>query len=49
VAARMAGAFRNWRTLETSRQALARASIAKIATTRPLSRDVAEIATKMLA
>jgi aminopeptidase N len=49
VAARMAGAFRNWRTLEAGRQALARAAITEIAATQSLSRDVTEIATKMLA
>ncbi len=49
VAARMAGAFRNWRTLEASRQALAKEAITQIANTQPLSRDVTEIATKMLA
>jgi aminopeptidase N len=49
VAARMAGVFRNWRTLEPGRQKLAQAAITQIANRRPLSRDVTEIATKMLA
>ncbi len=49
VAARMLGAFRSWRTLEDGRRELARLALERIASTRPLSRDVTEIATKTLA
>ncbi len=49
IAARMTGIFRSWRTLEPGRQRLAGEAIGRIAATRPLSRDVTEIATKILA
>ncbi len=49
IAARMTGVFRSWRTLEPGRQKLASEAIGRIANARPLSRDVTEIATKILA
>lgn len=49
IAARMLGSFRSWRTLEEGRRERARLALDRIASTRPLSRDVTEIATKTLA
>jgi aminopeptidase N len=49
IAARMLGAFRSWRSLEPGRQKLARRAIERVAGSDGLSRDVFEIATKMLA
>lgn len=49
VAARMLGTFRSWRTLEERRREKARLALERIASTRPLSRDVTEIAAKTLA
>jgi aminopeptidase N len=49
VAARLAGVFRSWRTLEAQRQAKALAAIERVAATRPLSRDVTEIVTRIVA
>ncbi len=49
VAARLAGVFRSWRTLEAERQALAATAIKRIAAAQALSRDVTEITSKMLA
>ena len=49
VAARMLGAFRSWRTLEPGRRALAEAALKDITAAKRLSRDVTEIATKILA
>jgi aminopeptidase N len=49
IAARLAGVFRTWRTLESGRRGLAKVAIERIVGTRPLSRDVTEIASKILA
>ena len=49
IAARMLGAFRSWRTLEPGRRKLAAAALKTVQSAKPLSRDVTEIATKMLA
>ncbi len=49
VAARLAAVFRSWRTLEPGRRALAETSARSIASARPLSRDVTEIVTRILA
>ena len=48
VAARLLNAFRSWRTLEPARRALAEAAVRRIAETEGLSRDVYEIASKMI-
>jgi aminopeptidase N len=48
VAARMLGALRSWRALESRRRALAKKSLKSVASTNGLSRDVFEIVTKML-
>ncbi len=48
TAARLLGVFRSWRSLEPVRRKLARAAVAKVARSRGASRDVAEIAGKML-
>ncbi len=48
VAARLAGAFRNWRILEPRRRARARTALKKIAAQKWLSRDTFEIVTKTL-
>ncbi|RTL62070.1 MAG: aminopeptidase N [Hyphomicrobiales bacterium] len=48
VAARLLSAFRSWKTLEPERQAKAKAALATIAESKPLSSDVFEIVTKML-
>jgi aminopeptidase N len=49
IAARLTGVFRSWRTLEHGRRVLAKVAMERITGTRPLSRDVTEIATKILA
>ena len=48
VAARMVGAFRSWRSLETGRRAHARKALQRIAKTKGLSPDVHEIVAKMI-
>ncbi|HEX7045269.1 MAG TPA: aminopeptidase N [Burkholderiales bacterium] len=48
VAARMARAFDRWRKFDPGRQAHARAALERVRDTPGLSKDVAEIATKML-
>ena len=48
VAARMLGAFRSWRALESGRKRLALCALEKIASTPDLSNDVHEIVSKML-
>jgi aminopeptidase N len=48
VASRLLTAFRSYKTLESGRQALARASLEKVAAASPLSRDVTEIVHRML-
>ena len=48
VASRLLNTYRNWRTLETGRQKLARKSLARIARRKTLSPDVYEIVTKIL-
>jgi aminopeptidase N len=48
IAARMCGAFRSWRTLESGRRKLAKAALTKIAKHKGLSRDVHEIVSKTL-
>ena len=49
IAARMLGAFRSWRTLEPGRRARAETELQALLKHKPLSRDVTEIGTKMLA
>jgi aminopeptidase N len=49
VAARMATAFRSWRTLEANRRARAQAALQRLASTPKLSRDVGDIAERALA
>jgi aminopeptidase N len=48
MAARMLSTFRGWRTLEPKRRATAKATLQRVAKTKPLSNDVFEIVTKML-
>jgi aminopeptidase N len=48
VAARMLGAFRSYRSLESKRKSLAKAAIKRVASAPRLSRDCLEIATRML-
>ncbi|MEM1307023.1 MAG: DUF3458 domain-containing protein, partial [Pseudomonadota bacterium] len=48
VAARLLGAFRSWRTLERSRRGLAKSALMRIAAAPTLSRDVYEIANRIL-
>ena len=48
IAARMLGAFRSWRTLETGRRGLARKALQRLARAKNLSSDVHEIVSKML-
>jgi len=48
VAARILGAFRSWRALESDRKRLAMRALEKIASTPGLSNDVHEIVSKML-
>jgi aminopeptidase N len=48
IAARMLGALRSWRALESGRRAKAKKALQRIARTRALSPDVQEIAARML-
>lgn len=48
LAARMATAFRTWRTLETGRQAKAQAALQRIKATAKLSRDLSDIVERAL-
>jgi aminopeptidase N len=48
LAARLLTAFRSWRTLERNRRKLAEKALKQIARTKPLSKDVYEIVTKVL-
>jgi aminopeptidase N len=48
LAARMATAFRTWRTLESGRQAKARAALQRIKETSGLSRDLSDIVERAL-
>ena len=48
VASRLLTAFRSYKTLEPSRRVLAKAELQRIAKSKPLSRDVTEIVTRML-
>ena len=48
VAARMATAFRSWRTMESGRRAKAEAALNRIQRTPGLSRDVADIVERAL-
>jgi aminopeptidase N len=49
LAARLATAFRTWRTLEQGRRALAEAALTRIKATPSLSRDLADIVERALA
>jgi aminopeptidase N len=49
VAARMATAFRTWRTMEAGRQAKAEAALRRVQGTAALSRDVSDIVERALA
>ena len=48
IAARMLGAFRSWRALESGRRGKARKALQRVARAKPLSSDVQEIVSKML-
>jgi aminopeptidase N len=48
VAARLAATFSPWRRFAASHQAQMRAQLERIAATKPLSKDVFEIATRAL-
>ncbi|MCB1512127.1 MAG: DUF3458 domain-containing protein, partial [Hyphomicrobiaceae bacterium] len=48
VAARLLNAFRSWRTMEPGRRAKAQAALEELAQSKSLSRDVYEIASKMV-
>ena len=48
VAARLLNAFRSWRTMEPGRRALAQSALEDITKAKTLSRDVYEIASKMI-
>jgi aminopeptidase N len=48
IAARMLGALRSWRALETGRRTHARKALRSIASSKNLPADVYEIVTKML-
>ena len=48
IAARMLGAMRSWRSLESGRRAKARKALQRVARTKPLSPDVQEIASRVL-
>jgi aminopeptidase N len=48
LAARLLTAFRSWRTLESPRRKLAERALKNISKSKPLSRDVYEIVTRML-
>jgi aminopeptidase N len=49
ISARLATAFRNWRTLESGRQSKAEAALKRIQATSGLSRDLADIVERALA
>jgi aminopeptidase N len=49
VAARLMGAFRSWRALETQRRGRAEATLRRVAAKSALSRDVADIVARTLA
>ena len=49
VAARLMGAFRSWRALETGRRARAEAALRRVSGTAELSRDVGDIVARTLA
>jgi aminopeptidase N len=49
VAARLMGAFRSWRALETQRRGRAEATLRRVAATAALSRDVTDIVARTLA
>ncbi len=48
IAARLLGAFRSWRALESKRRAYAKKVLQRIAKSKVLSRDVYEIVTRMV-
>jgi aminopeptidase N len=48
VAARLISAFRSWKALEVERRRLAKRTLQRVAKTKPLSRDTAEIVSRML-
>ena len=48
IAARMLSTFRGWRMLEPVRRAAAKATLQRVAKSKPLSNDVFEIVSKML-
>jgi aminopeptidase N len=48
IAARMLGAMRSWRALESGRRGKARKALQRVARTKPLSPDVQEIASRVL-
>jgi aminopeptidase N len=48
VAARLLSSFRSWKALEPGRRRVARKTLQRIARSKPLSRDVFEIVSKML-
>ena len=48
IAARLLGAFRSYRALELGRQALAKSALEQVAGTAKISRDLREIASRML-
>ncbi len=48
IAARLLGALRSWRTLESGRRGKARKALQRIARAKPLSPDVLEIASRVL-
>jgi aminopeptidase N len=48
VAARLLSAFRSWKALEVERRRLAKRALQRVAKAKPLSRDTAEIVSRML-
>jgi len=48
IAARLLGCFKSWRVLEPKRRKLARKALSRVASAKGISRDVFEIATKIL-
>ena len=48
IASRLLGAFESWRILEPQRKALAEAALRRVLAKKELSRDVFEIATKIV-
>ncbi len=48
IAARLLGCFKSWHALEKKRRKLARKALARVASAKGISRDVFEIATKIL-